>query len=261
MSKAEFDSTSGGVVLTPLRERWRALSISSAWLRPTDWYDPAVDAMVDVLGASGNLTGAAERLGAARAQQGVGLEECLDDLVCLFTAAGADMPPMDAVRALCLGWSAARDLGAVTRTCTDPTSGLATADYLVQRLGEVYRAAARSGTDVRRTHCLVLGDVAQESTDVWARAARGAVVGEALRRVVTDGSPTATLGDGQFCILLERDWRLGGMVAAVQSEVAHVADQLAARTHVRRPARVWVEGLPRTHARAGELVASLVRER
>lgn len=261
MSTADFESTSGGVVLTPLRERWRALSIASTWLRPADWYDPAVDAMVDIIGAHGDLTAAAERLGAARADQGVGLEECLDDLVCLFSAAGDRVPPIDTIRALCLGWSVARDAGAVTRTCTDPTSGLVTADYLVQRLGETYAAAARAGLDVRRTHCLVLGDVAQESSAVWARAARGAVIGEALRRVVSDGSPTAALGDGQFCILVERDWRLGGTVGAVQLEVAHVADELSAGTHVRRPARVWVEGLPRTHRQAAELVASLVRER
>ena len=41
----------------------------------------------------------------------------------------------------------------------DPESGLGTAEYLTQRLAEVYGAAARQGITVTSTHALVMIDV------------------------------------------------------------------------------------------------------
>ena len=32
-----------------LRERWRQESVESVWLRPSDWYHPAVDALAEAL--------------------------------------------------------------------------------------------------------------------------------------------------------------------------------------------------------------------
>src|SRR5674476_923170 len=36
---------------TTLREQWRTESIESVWLRPGDWYHPAIDALTEALAA------------------------------------------------------------------------------------------------------------------------------------------------------------------------------------------------------------------
>ncbi|MCV2393022.1 hypothetical protein OEB99_01755, partial [Actinotalea sp. M2MS4P-6] len=63
-----------------LREQWRAATADSVWLRPGDWYHPAVDALTEALVAGADPTAAAARLGSVRGSTGVGIAESLDDL-------------------------------------------------------------------------------------------------------------------------------------------------------------------------------------
>src|SRR4051812_19087403 len=60
-----------------LRERWRDESVGSVWLRPSDWYHPAVDALATALLSTGDTVGAATELGHARGYDGVGIGETL----------------------------------------------------------------------------------------------------------------------------------------------------------------------------------------
>src|SRR5688500_2242933 len=89
-----------------LREQWRTETVESVWLRPGDWYHPAVDALTEALSAGSSAAGAAARLGEVRGAAGVGIAETLDDLGVLYRLVGRD-PGLEVIRALCEGWAGA----------------------------------------------------------------------------------------------------------------------------------------------------------
>lgn len=242
-----------------VRERWQSASLASVWLRPADWYHPAVDALVEAVLADADATAAAERLGAARAAAGVGLGEAIDDLTCLFGAIDAEAPPLPLVRALCEGWAADHAAAPVLTHCIDPDSGLPTAQYLGVRLAETYGAAARSGRRAADTHALLVTDVAAKELAPWSRIVRSAVVGEALTVVFGEGHPMAALGGGTFGILVERTADLGTEALALRGRLLEHARSHGAQDLIRQPPRVWVEALPATHLQAVELLEHLGR--
>lgn len=229
------------------------------WLRPADWYHPAVDALVEAVLAGADPCAAAERLGGVRGDDGVGISESIDDLACLYRSAGVPTPPLPAVRALCEGWSAAQAGFATLSSCVDAESGLPTPEYLATRLAETYGIAERADSFAQLTHCLVLVDVASATVSPWSRMARSAAVGAALRGAFGEGHPMASLGGGLFAVLVARGVGLGADVAAIRENVAHHAALLDVQDLVRQPPRIWTEELPRTHARAMDLVTELSR--
>ncbi|HWS59104.1 MAG TPA: hypothetical protein VN257_11235, partial [Actinotalea sp.] len=140
-----------------LRDQWRTETVESVWLRPGDWYHPAVDALTEALTGGVNPMAAAARLGAVRGAAGVGIAETLDDVAVLYRLLDRE-PGLDAVRALCEGWAGAVEAAPVQAACIDPESGLPTLDYLAVRLGETYGEARRHAHHAFATHCLVLVD-------------------------------------------------------------------------------------------------------
>lgn len=242
-----------------LREEWRSVSAETVWLRPADWYHPAVDAVVESVLTGVDPEPAAARLGSVRGECGVGIAEAIDDLACLYRSLGPTEPPLGLVRALCEGWVAAQDASPVHAQCLDPETGLPTPEYLRVRLAETYGTAARTGQQPSRTHALLLVDVAVASLDPWSRIARSAVVGQALGITYGDGHPMASLGDGAFAVLVERDQDLGAGVSRLQDQLASHARQLKVESLVRQPPRVWLEPLPETHAGALELLSHVGR--
>ena len=250
----------GSPALPPtLRESWRSHSAESVWLRPADWYHPAVDALVEAVLAGTDPCPAAERLGEVRGHDGVGITETIDDLACLYRSTGIADPPLPAVRALCEGWSTAQVGGMVLSSCLDAESGVPTREYLATRLAETYGKAERADTFAQLTHCLVLVDVASVEVSPWGRMARSAAVGAALRSAYGDGHPMATLGGGLFAVLVPRGGGFGAGIAAIRAHIAHQADLLHVDDLVRQPPRIWAEQLPRTHARAVQLIGELSR--
>ena len=229
------------------------------WLRPADWYHPAVDALVEAVLAGSDPCGAAERLGEVRGRDGVGITEAIDDLACLFRSAGVLQPPLAAVRALCAGWADAQAGPPSLGSCIDPESGLPTLDFLSTRLAETYGVAQRAGSCAQTSHLLLLVDVAAAEVSPWTRMARSAAVGAALRKAFGDGHPMATLGGGLFAVLTGRGGGLGADVRGVRAHVAHQARLLDVGDLVRQPPRIWVEPLPGSHERAVQLLAELSR--
>src|SRR5919107_600421 len=125
-----------------VRERWRAASLAEVWLRPGDWYHPAVDALVEAVGEGRAPAAAAGRLGNARGASGVGIGEALDDLVCLYRA--LDIPPdPEVLRGLAIGWVQGRETLTSFTGVRDSATGLPTGDYLGERLRETYGRAIR----------------------------------------------------------------------------------------------------------------------
>ena len=88
-----LDGLPHGVLPAALRERWRDESVGSVWLRPSDWYHPAVDAIAAAILSPTDTSIAAEELGRARGYDGVGIGETIDDLGALYRALGATEPP------------------------------------------------------------------------------------------------------------------------------------------------------------------------
>jgi len=242
-----------------LREQWRSVSAESVWLRPADWYHPAVDAVVESVLTGTDPGPAAARLGSVRSECGVGIAEAIDDLACLYRSLGYTEPPLGPMRALCEGWVAAKDAAPVHVQCLDPETGLPTAEYLRVRLAETYGAASRTGRPASRTHGLLLVDVAIAPLDPWSRIARSAVVGQALGIAYGDGRPMASLGDGVFAVLVERDPDLGAGVSRLRDQLIARAHRLGIESLVRHPPRVWLEPLPETHAGVLELLSHVGR--
>ena len=242
-----------------VRERWQSTSAASVWLRPADWYHPAVDAVIEADLSGADAVPAAERLGGARAAAGVGISETIDDLACLFGALDLGQPPLATVRALCEGWAADQAAAPALTHCLDPDSGLPTAQYLGVRLSETYSVAERSGRRAADTHALLVTDVEAQPLAPWSRIVRSAVVGEGLSIVYGEGHPMAALGGGIFVVLVERNAELGGEALDLRLRLADHARSHGAQDLVRQPPRVWLERLPDTRLQARELLEHLAR--
>lgn len=242
-----------------LRERWRATSLEASWLRPSDWYHPAVDPLVAALVSRADALGAAEELGRARADAGVGIGEALDDLDCLFRVAGTAQAPFEVVRALAEGWADAQAGAAVNGGAMDPETGLPTHQYLTVRLAETYGEGERLALAPALTHEFVLVDVAAGVVSPFLRAARSAAVGAALRATFGAGQPMASLGGGVFVVLAHRDGDLPERLAAVQDAVTRRCERLEVGALTRSPVRVWTEPLPATHDDAVHRLRRLAR--
>jgi hypothetical protein len=243
---------------TTLREQWRTESIESVWLRPGDWYHPAIDALTEAVAAGMDASAAAYRLGQVRGVAGVGIAETLDDVGVLFRLIGRD-PGLDVVRSLCEGWASSLESAPSQAGCLDPESGLPTLEYLSVRLGETYGAARRHAHHAFATHCLVLVDVASGELPPWRRMARSAAMGRALTSALAPGHPMAALGGGAFAVLIARDFDLGETVRRMRDQVNAHAEALHITDLVRTPPRIWIEPLPETHDAAVDLLNHLRR--
>lgn len=242
-----------------LLHKWQSTSIDSVWLRPGDWYTPATEALVEALESRLDTAPAAFRLGQARSEAGVGITEAIDDMAVLFRAAGYESAPIRSIRALCAGWTEGTAASPSVPQMADAESGLGTAEYLTQRLAEVYGSATRNGTSVPQTHALVMIDVTVMDADPWQRMARNAAVGQALKGAYGDGHPMARLGDGLYAVLVERGPMLGHGIALLRDHISERAITMRVGNLVRQPPRVWIESLPETHRYAQELIESLQR--
>lgn len=241
-----------------LREQWRARTVEQVWLRPGDWYHPAVDAFTEALSSGACTTAAAARLGEVRGAAGVGIAETLDDMRLVYDILGRE-PGMDVVRALCEGWAGAVEALPVQVSCIDPESGLPTLEYLGVRLAETYGAARRYGHEAHVSHCLVLVDVATEDLPPWRRMARSAAMGRALSSALPTGHPMAALGGGAFAVLIPRDGDLGEAVRRMRDQVNDHAARLQIADLLRQPPRIWIEPLPETHDQSVDLLHQLRR--
>lgn len=241
-----------------VRELWRATSLAEVWLRPGDWYHPAVDALVEAVEEGRSPDAAAQRLGTVRGAAGVGIGEALDDVTCLYRATGR-LLDVEALRATAIGWVHGRESMPELSSVHDPATGLPTGQYLAERLRETYGVAARSGTDVTTTQCLLVVDVAVDGLDAWQRMTRSAAVGRTLDQVFGEGHPMAAVSDGVFAVLCERGEAITRVARSVRRVVERNAEILGLAESLRRPARVWVERLPATHEGAVLLLRQLVR--
>ncbi|MHA7133764.1 hypothetical protein [Oerskovia turbata] len=241
-----------------LLEQWQAASTNSVWLRPGDWYHPAVEALVEAVTDDRCPAAAAERLGEARGRDGISIGETIDDVACLFDLWGTT-PGLAVLRAVSTGWAVGSETVPGAPPTTDPRSGLVTVPYLVQRLQETYGLAGRTGEPAPTTHCLVMVDVAVERIDGWQKVARAAAMGKVLTETFGLGHPVATLGGGIYAALCARTADLGPLRAELRHRIERTALSFGVSAILRRPPRIWVEPLPAQHEDAARILDDLSR--
>jgi GGDEF domain-containing protein len=202
-------------------------------------------------------------VGRTLAGDGASLGEALAGLRETFQVTRGSAPDFEAVEAFSVAWSDASLEFLQDVSCEDPLTGLATQQHLRSRLAEVYREAERAGTDVRRSHALVLADTSSAARRArqrargagpvdlrFARALQLATVAEGMRTVFTGEETVARLGADMVAALVRREPGLGEAVARLRVVFADL--------DVPPDTRVWIEGLPGHVEHAAGLLADLM---
>lgn len=237
-----------------LREQWQVKASAFGWTFPSDWHDPAIDAVCDALAAGADVWDAAERLGRGRAAAGVSLGEALVDVDALASIVPGRYT--DALRrAVSLGWADRVIVPAVS--VADPLTGLVTPDYLQVRLGEVYRAADVRAEPVSTSWALVVVRLDLAGHVGWQRTLPMILVAEGLRRVFDGGQSLVLMGEAVAVALCERDLVLARRARLVRSMITDSIER-DPQIIVPGPA-VWIENLPATYCAALDLMTELGR--
>lgn len=219
-----------------LRSRWRAASLAAGWPFPSDWAAESVDEICVAVVDGEQLYDVLVRLGAARAEAGVGLRSALQDLAALHAVtvdeqAGAvvadpDRVPSWMVRAVSVGWSEALLAQVVGGEVRDPLTGLATTAYLGGRLAEVFRAAEAYGRTVAESHALIVFSLTP------ARGQAGSLgmvlVADVLGAVFCGGETAALLRSSAAALLAPRDPGLRPRCELALARIRHRFDADAA---------------------------------
>lgn len=128
--------------------RWRRRTMAASWRVEADWLCPDTKALATAFARGAfdspesrsmdpGALEAARKLGAARAYDGVGIAEALDDVGSLFSA--FELPtPVWVAAGFAEGWADASSLLSMAISCTDPASGLSTWPHFRNRLYELY---------------------------------------------------------------------------------------------------------------------------
>jgi hypothetical protein len=214
---------------------------------------PGYDAVAEALTSRADPVAPCAVVGRELARDGVSLGEALSGLADTHAAVGAGEPSFAATEAIAVAWGETTLEFLHDVTCEDPLTGLASAPHLRARLAEVYRGAAHEGADVRRSHALVVVQVAapaeRSRTGVFARALGLAAVAEVVRDVFAADQTVARVGADRVVALVRRSDDLGRSVATISATLDRV--ELPER------ASVWVEGLPGSLGLGVRLLAEL----
>jgi hypothetical protein len=130
--------------LDTLLNRWKVTSLERCWRFEDDWAVPETAHLVTAHTHGLPLGEAARDLGFARALQGIGITETIEDLTAFFIASsrpahpGAQSPSQAEVQQrLTEGWVAATET-APPISCTDPLTGLPTYEHFSRVLHDLY---------------------------------------------------------------------------------------------------------------------------
>lgn len=116
--------------------KMQTISCKTGWRFRADWFVPEIRTIVASL-ASGTAIPAcrSKLLGAARARNGVGINETMNDFRALFVASGQPID-IDALQSLAEGWAEVAET-AEPISCTDVYTGLVTQAHFQRRIHEV----------------------------------------------------------------------------------------------------------------------------
>jgi hypothetical protein len=195
-------------------------------------------------------------VGRELARDGVDLSEALDGLRSTFALALRREPDFASTEALSVAWSD-ETLGYLHQvSCENPLTGLATLAHLRARLAELQRGAEASGHPSPTGHALVVVDLPSQDPvggpDQIGRALLMARIADRARLVFSGEESIGEASPSRLLVLAPRTDDLGLRVVVLR-------DLIADTTSLGGAVRVWIEGLPSTHAAMAALLDELAR--
>jgi hypothetical protein len=278
INPAKPDVTPEGVVMglftTPLRSRTAPSSRKSTitagaesqemperlWMAPeTDGRFPArFEAVGEALVAGSGVHAACAVVGRELARDGVDLSEALDGLRSTFALAISHEPDFPSTEAMSVAWSD-ETLGYLHQvSCENPLTGLATLAHLRARLAELQREAEASGESATTGHALVVLDLPREDVPSaqqdgqFGHALLMARIADRTRVVFSGEESIGEASPSRLLVLAPRTDDLGLRVVVLR-------DLIADTTPLGGAVRVWIEGLPSSHAGMAALLDELAR--
>jgi hypothetical protein len=228
------------------------------------------EAVGEALVTDSRVHAACAVVGRELARDGVDLGEALAGLRSTYAHVLGREPDFDSTEALSVAWSD-ETLGYLHQvSCENPLTGLATLAHLRARLAELQRAAEASGTPATTGHALVVLDLpssapgaagggcgaggsgAGGSEAVFGRALLLARIADRARMVFSGGESIAEATPSRLLVLAPRSEDLGLRAVVLRDLVADTTSSGAA-------VRVWIEGLPSSHAAMAALLDELAR--
>lgn len=251
-----------GLFTTPMRARKSTVTVrDDGQEMPERLRFPArFEAVGEALVAGSRVHAACAVVGRELARDGVDLSEALDSLRSTFAQALGTEPDFASTEALSVAWSD-ETLGYLHQvSCENPLTGLATLAHLRARLAELQRGAEHSGRPAADGHALVVLDLpAQEWGSESAlgerqlsRALVMARIADRARLVFPGEESIGEATPSRLLVLAPRTDDLGLRVVVLRDLIADTAPLGGA-------VRVWIEGLPSSHAATAALLDELAR--
>jgi len=214
------------------------------------------EAIGEALVAGSRAHAACAVVGRELARDGVDLREALDGLRSTFAQVLGCDPDFGSTEALSVAWSD-ETLGYLHQvSCENPLTGLATLAHLRARLAELQRAAEASGTPVTTGHALVVVDLPTRRSssldDHFGHALLMARIADRARLVFSGEESIAEATASRLLVLAPRTDDLGLRVVVLR-------DLISDSNPLGGAVRVWIEGLPSSHAAMAALLDELAR--
>jgi hypothetical protein len=213
------------------------------------------EAVGEALVTGSRIHAACAVVGRELARDGVDLGEALAGLRSTYAQVLGRDPDFASTEALSVAWSD-ETLGYLHQvSCENPLTGLATLAHLRARLAELQRAAEASGSPATTSHALVVldlpaGELGGDAT--FGRALLLARIADRARLVFSGGESIGEATPSRLLILAPRSDDLGLRVIVLR-------DLVADTTSLGGAVRVWIEGLPSSHAAVAALLDELAR--
>jgi hypothetical protein len=213
-------------------------------------------AVGEALVADTSVHAACAVVGRELARDGVDLGEALDGLRSTFALALGRDPDFASTEALSVAWSD-ETLGYLHQvSCENPLTGLATLAHLRARLAEVQRGAEASGSPAADSHALVVIDLPEDELvpgeGHFGRALEMARIADRARLVFSGEESIGEASPSRLLVLAPRSDDLGLRVVVLRDLISGAASLGGA-------VRVWIEGLPSSHAAVAALLDELAR--
>ena len=246
-----------GLFATPARARKGLVTTSDTGQEMSECLQAGVPARFEAVGealvADSRVHAACAVVGRELARDGVDLGEALAGLRSTFAQVRGHEPDFASTEALSVAWSD-ETLGYLHQvSCENPLTGLATLAHLRARLAELQRQAEVSGTPAAEGHALVVLDLPPgEGPGHFGRALLMARIADRTRLVFPGEESIGEAAPTRLLVLAPRTDDLGLRVVVLRDLIADTASLGGA-------VRVWIEGLPSSHAAMAALLDELAR--